>query len=68
MVAYTQNTVFSRQNESIVAGNTNPLDYDAWDGYQANRNRTFAHLYNNNITNNIVMSGDSHLSWVSDLV
>lgn len=41
---------------------------DAWDGYQANRNRTFAHLYDNNITNNIVMAGDSHASWASDLV
>ena len=27
-------TVFSRQNESIVYGNADPLDYDAWDGYQ----------------------------------
>src|ERR1700761_5253122 len=34
-------TVFSRQNESLVYGNENPLDYDAWDGYQSNRNRTF---------------------------
>jgi alkaline phosphatase D len=25
-------------------------------------------LYSNNITNNIVMSGDSHANWVSDLV
>ena len=41
---------------------------DTWDGYQANRNRTFQHLYNNNITNNIVMAGDSHMNWVSDLV
>lgn len=61
-------TVFSRQNESIVSGNEDPLDYDAWDGYQSNRNRTFQHLYDNNITNNILMSGDSHMSWVSDLV
>ena len=61
-------TVFSRQNESIVYGDTDPLDYDAWDGYQSNRNRTFQHLYENNITNNIVMSGDSHMSWVSDLI
>lgn len=43
-------------NESIAAGNANPLDYDAWDGYQANRNRTFKTLYDNNITNNIVMA------------
>ncbi|KAE9989457.1 hypothetical protein EG327_002649 [Venturia inaequalis] len=61
-------TVFSRQNESLVYGDTDPLDYDAWDGYQGNRNRTFKHLYDNNITNNIVLSGDSHMSWVSDLV
>jgi alkaline phosphatase D len=61
-------TVFSRQNESVVYGDTDPLDYDAWDGYQANRNRTFKHLYDNNIGNNIMISGDSHMSWVSDLV
>jgi alkaline phosphatase D len=61
-------TVFSRQNESLALGDENPLDYDAWDGYLANRNRTFKHLYDNNITNNIMLAGDSHASWVSDLV
>ncbi|KIW84985.1 hypothetical protein Z517_00373 [Fonsecaea pedrosoi CBS 271.37] len=61
-------TVFSRINESVAYGNVNPLDYDAWDGYQANRNRTFQTLYGNNITNNIMLSGDSHANWVSDLV
>ena len=61
-------TVFSRINESVAYGNVNPLDYDAWDGYQANRNRTFQTLYENNIGNNIMISGDSHANWVSDLV
>ncbi|EME85270.1 uncharacterized protein MYCFIDRAFT_150372 [Pseudocercospora fijiensis CIRAD86] len=61
-------TVFSRVNESVSFGNTNPLDYDAWDGYQANRNRTLNFLTQNKIGNNIVISGDSHASWVSDLV
>lgn len=61
-------TVFSRINESVAYGSENPLDYDAWDGYQANRNRTFKTLYDNNITNNIVLAGDSHLSFVSDLI
>ena len=61
-------TVFSRINESYAYGNVNPLDYDAWDGYQANRNRTFDTLMRNNISNNIVISGDSHANWVSDLV
>lgn len=60
--------VFSRLNESLAYGNENPLDFDAWDGYQANRNRTYSHLYNNNIGNNIFLAGDSHASWVSDLV
>lgn len=54
-------TVFSRENVSVSYGNVDPLNYDAWDGYQANRNRTLAVLYENNITNNIMISGDSHL-------
>ncbi|EXJ87263.1 alkaline phosphatase [Capronia epimyces CBS 606.96] len=61
-------TVFSRINASLSFGNVNPFDYDAWDGYQANRNRTYQTLYGNNITNNIMISGDSHANWVSDLV
>ncbi|KAJ8606207.1 hypothetical protein MRB53_041149 [Persea americana] len=61
-------TVFSRINESVAYGNVDPLDYDAWDGYQANRNRTFNLLSQHDIGNNIVLSGDSHASWVSDLV
>ncbi|KAL1634050.1 hypothetical protein SLS58_010844 [Diplodia intermedia] len=60
--------VFSRLNQSTTGGVDDPYNMDAWDGYQANRNRTFQHLYNNNITNNIVMAGDSHMSWASDLV
>ncbi|KAG8525863.1 uncharacterized protein KY384_000623 [Bacidia gigantensis] len=61
-------TVFSRLNESISYGNEDPLDYDAWDGYQANRNRTYQTLYEHNIGNNIVIAGDSHANWVSDLI
>lgn len=60
--------VFSRLNESAAFGNANPLNYDSWDGYMANKNRTLNHLYSNNIGNNIFLAGDSHASWVSDLV
>ena len=42
--------------------------HDAWDGYQSSRNRTLAHLYDNKINNTIFQAGDSHASWVSDLV
>ncbi|KAF9452393.1 PhoD-like protein [Macrolepiota fuliginosa MF-IS2] len=43
------------------------LDFDAWDGYRSNRNRILDHLYNNDISNTIILSGDSHANWVSDL-
>ncbi len=60
--------VFSRINQSLAFGTENPLNYDSWDGYQSNKNRTFAHLYDNKINNTIFLGGDSHASWVSDLV
>lgn len=60
--------IFSHVNQSFAFGNENPLNYDAWDGYQANRNRTLNHLYEKGIGNNIFLAGDSHASWVSDLV
>jgi len=58
--------VFSHVDLSDVS--SNPVNYDAWDGYQSNKNRTLHHLYSNNINNNIFLAGDSHASWVSDLI
>lgn len=55
-------TVFSKINESVSYGNVNPLDYDAWDGYQANRNRTLDFLTKNDIGNNIVISVSAPLT------
>ncbi|KAJ8521657.1 hypothetical protein ONZ45_g1680 [Pleurotus djamor] len=43
------------------------LDWDAWDGYRANRARILNHLYDNKISNTIILAGDSHANWVSDL-
>ncbi|KAB5543076.1 PhoD-like phosphatase [Coniochaeta sp. 2T2.1] len=54
--------IFSRLNQS------GSYNMDAWDGYQANRNRTFANLYDHKINNTLFLAGDSHASWVSDLV
>ncbi|KAK5662121.1 hypothetical protein OQA88_8026 [Cercophora sp. LCS_1] len=56
--------IFSR----IVISPNGLFNYDQWDGYLANRNRTFANIYDNKIDNNIMLAGDSHASWVSDLV
>ncbi|KAF3917947.1 hypothetical protein ABW20_dc0110240 [Dactylellina cionopaga] len=62
-------TVFSYMNNSKPIPDGYPdLSLDSWDGYVASRNRTLHHLYSNNIPNNIVLAGDSHRSWVSDLV
>ncbi|KAI9793913.1 MAG: hypothetical protein M1816_007165 [Peltula sp. TS41687] len=60
--------VFSRINASATYGPKNPFNYDQWDGYLANRNRTLKHLYDNQINNTIFLAGDSHANWVSDLV
>ncbi|KAI1411215.1 phosphodiesterase/alkaline phosphatase D precursor [Hypoxylon sp. FL1857] len=60
--------VFSRINLGAATGVDLLYNYDQWDGYQANRNRTFNTIYENNIGNNIFLAGDSHASWVSDLV
>ncbi|KAG5727629.1 Alkaline phosphatase D [Termitomyces sp. T112] len=43
------------------------FDVDAWDGYRANRARILDHLYQNEISNTVILSGDSHANWVSDL-
>ena len=51
----------------VLSGPQTPLNLDAWDGYLANKNRTLKTLYDNNIDNNIVIAGDSHANWVSDL-
>ncbi|KAK2736231.1 hypothetical protein FQN57_000829 [Myotisia sp. PD_48] len=60
--------VFSHINESAAFGIDRSLNYDAWSGYLANRNRTLKTLYDNKINNNIMLAGDSHANWVSDLV
>ncbi|KAJ8700230.1 hypothetical protein PTI98_003275 [Pleurotus ostreatus] len=43
------------------------FNVDSWDGYRANRNRILDHLVGGHIDNAIILSGDSHGNWVSDL-
>ncbi|KAK7466976.1 hypothetical protein VKT23_004039 [Stygiomarasmius scandens] len=56
-----QQIVFTQLNES------GSFDLDAWDGYRANRLRVLDHLYSNSIQNTVILAGDSHANWVSDL-
>ena len=45
-----------------------PINYDQWDGYQANRRRMFRTIKDNDIDNLVFLAGDSHASWVYDAV
>lgn len=58
--------IFSRMNMSAEGGRE--ADVDAWDGYLSTKNRTLKHIYDNEISNVIMLAGDSHQNWVSDLV
>ncbi len=40
---------------------------DQWDGYPADRKRVYDHILNNNIKNNVFLTGDIHTSWANDL-
>ncbi|KAF8078013.1 PhoD-like phosphatase-domain-containing protein [Lyophyllum atratum] len=56
-----QQIVFTRLD------NNGKVNVDAWDGYRANRARVLDHLYKNKISNTVILAGDSHANWVSDL-
>ncbi|KAG8700288.1 hypothetical protein FRC08_004783, partial [Ceratobasidium sp. 394] len=43
------------------------FNLDSWDGYTANRRRILDSLYKEKIDNTIILGGDSHANWVSDL-
>ena len=43
------------------------LNVDQWDGYAPARERLFRHIGDNNIDNVVVLTGDIHSSWGSDL-
>ena len=57
--------VFSRVTLGILGDK--PFNRDQWDGYLANRDRVYQHLADNKINNTVMLSGDSHAAWVSDL-
>ncbi|KAF8609462.1 hypothetical protein BDV93DRAFT_464745 [Ceratobasidium sp. AG-I] len=56
-----QQIVFTQLNE------LGSFNLDSWDGYTANRKRILDLLYKRKIDNTIILSGDSHANWVSDL-
>lgn len=60
-ILFSQQVVFTQLNTGTG------FNVDQWDGYTANRKRILDHLYKGKIGNTIILSGDSHANWVSDL-
>jgi alkaline phosphatase D len=53
---------------SLISYGDGPVaDSGAWDGYGADRLRLLNHLDQNNIDNNVILSGDIHMSFLCDL-
>ncbi|KAL5363030.1 PhoD-like phosphatase-domain-containing protein [Aspergillus floccosus] len=58
---------FTRVETTSAEDGTVSFSLDSWDGYRAHQNRTLKHLFDNNIGDNIMIAGDTHVNWVSDL-
>ena len=61
MLAHLQDTT------GLVAGVPAYINTDQWDGYQAARERLFAFIESSPIDDLIVLTGDLHSSWASEL-
>jgi alkaline phosphatase D len=63
-----QQVMMMRWDLGVLAGpSLDVFNVDAWDGYQAARDRVTAFLSNNQIQNAVVLTGDIHSSWAADL-
>jgi alkaline phosphatase D len=51
----------------LALGGGQPLNGDAWDGYQAERQAFIDHLRDRAIGNVLILTGDVHSSWAADL-
>ena len=58
--------IFSPCNLQLVRPET-PLNLDAWDGYGYERDHIIDILNENNISNTIIVTGDTHSSWAFEV-
>ncbi len=57
-------TVAERYTSPNPATADYTIDWDAWDGYQAQRQRILQKAYNSSWTNTFFVAGDSHANWL----
>jgi alkaline phosphatase D len=60
------NQVMWAQNDR-TAGPAQTFDLDNWDGYRVQRRRLLDHFGSGRVANPVVLTGDRHCTWVSDL-
>ncbi len=58
--------IFSPCDLSLVRPNS-PVNFDAWDGYAAERDDIITHLTNGSIKNVVFVTGDTHASWAFEV-
>ncbi|KAJ9102982.1 hypothetical protein QFC19_004539 [Naganishia cerealis] len=60
--------IFGTINHTSTAANPTPssfsINYDAWDGYQAQRQRILSHAHDHEWNNTFIVTGDTHASWL----
>lgn len=52
---------------SIATQGALTTNVDSWGGYRAERDTILAHIEENEINNVVILSGDSHATWVCEL-
>ncbi|KAM0755248.1 hypothetical protein T439DRAFT_322289 [Meredithblackwellia eburnea MCA 4105] len=62
-----QQVVFARVNYSIATQGAVDFNQDAWEGYRYQRDQILKYIEEEKINNTVILSGDSHATWISDL-
>ena len=55
------------EDQAQLRGNLSAINMDQWDGYAADRLKILNHIDDNNIDNVVVLTGDIHTSWATEI-
>jgi len=55
------------ERSAQLRGNLSAINMDQWDGYAADRLKILNHIDDNNIDNVVILTGDIHTSWASEI-
>ena len=55
------------EDQAQLRSNLSAINMDQWDGYAADRLKILNHIDDNNIDNVVVLTGDIHTSWATEI-